>query len=163
MSRFEVHCCNHASTSKGDPLWPKAAQLLNERQKFWWILELNQKNKKRVHRGMFKTMECSFRRSNVSMRMLDCSLFLKKEKEMEPEGKKRKVEVSEVDVKSPAQSFDSETGTVRAVRWSRVYKETKCAINCCKVTLLTYLLFKRSSFSLSVCFVAVQRSCARAH
>ena len=25
----------------------KSAQLLNERKKFWWILELNQKNKKR--------------------------------------------------------------------------------------------------------------------
>ena len=60
---------------------------------------------------------------------------------MEPEGKKRKVEVSEVDVKSPAQSFDSETGTVRAVRWSRVYKQTKCVQLIVAKSLLTYLFF----------------------
>ena len=60
---------------------------------------------------------------------------------MEPEGKKRKVEVSEVDVKSPLQSFDSETGTVRAVRWSRVLKQTKCVQLIVAKSLLTYLLF----------------------
>lgn len=75
---------------------------------------------------------------------------------MEPEGKKRKVEVSEVDVKSPAQSFDSETGTVRAVRWSRVYKQTKCVQLIVAKSLLTYLLFKRSSFSL----FCLLRSCS---
>lgn len=82
---------------------------------------------------------------------------------MEPEGKKRKVEVSEVDVKSPAQSFDSETGTVRAVRWSRVYKQTKC-VQLIVASHFSHIYYSNVlPFLCSVCFVAVQRSCARAH